>query len=421
MDGTDTSQSNPRLTFPVAPGSATKDMEIVLRNPTTRGVAVKLMLWNLSGSSIGSASVTIAPSASIRGTVGSLMPSVSDFSSASHLTAWTTTPALLSGQQPIYGTSVFAGAMPVLVGTDVAALNALTLTQAATAGVLPYYRAGSSDFSVVSIANIEPAAVNVTVTALRNNGSTVATRAVSLNGNGGVRESVRSLFPELASGDHEGWILVQASGRIAANLLYGRSDGGALSALPLQATPQYQLVFPQAIRVEGYYTELSIVDPGPDAGDADVYVVDADGTTLAANRIHLTAGERTSFRLDQVMPETFQGLVSVVSTVPVFASSSVWTTSGRTVSNIPAVTQFTGYQPAAPQTAAVIGTVLVNSSPVEGARVVISGPVGKVTATAEDGSYGFTGLHLEDTPWPWISTASSLFQPSRTSRSPGSA
>ncbi len=92
------------------------------------------------------------------------------------------------------------------------------------------------------------------------------------------------------------------------------------------------------------------------------------------------------------MPEAYQGLVSVVATVPVFASSSVWTTSGRTVSNIPAVTQLSAYEPAPPQTAAVIGTVLVNNAPVEGARVVISGPVGMVTATAEDGSYGFTGL-----------------------------
>jgi hypothetical protein len=305
----------------------------------------------------------------------------------------------LFGQaQPVYGTSLFAGfsSMPLPGGyVDIAALNALSLTQTFNAGAIPYFRTGVQYASTFSIANVENAANDVTVTAVSNSGTTLGTRRISLKANGGYRAPLQTVFPSLGSGDQEGWLLVQASGRVAGAVIYGRYDSSALTALPIQKSPLGNFVIPQVVQNKTNQTEITLVNPLSSTGYADVYVVGADGTTASWNQVTLPPSSRVSKTLDQLIPElTTQvgGYIFVHPSQAVFAAGTVWRPSGELATAFAPQALSVNFFPLAPKTFAVTGKVMLNNRPAVGFRVVLSGLAGKVTYAAADGSYMFTGL-----------------------------
>jgi hypothetical protein len=241
IDGTDAPESAMELIFPVVPGSSDGVIELDLLNTNSRATNVELRLWGLGGDLLGKATIQVPAGGIYCNLASNLFQAGTNFFGASHITAASKPVNIFSAAQSVYGTSLFAGFSSVASANgyqDIAALNALPLTRISNGGVIPYFRTGSKYSSTLSLASIEPAKVDVTITAVRNDGSTLGTKSVTLNPNGGFRGDLQSVFPAVDSGEAEGWLLLQATGRVYGTLIYGRSDAGALSAIPMQATPK---------------------------------------------------------------------------------------------------------------------------------------------------------------------------------------
>jgi hypothetical protein len=388
MDGVNAARPALSLVFPLIPGSSADRTYLTLLNSTNRNTLVQLRLFSTSGTLLAQGVVQVVRFGTIRQSLSALFPTVSDFSNASHLTATGKSASLFFEPQPVSGTSTFFGS-----SSDIAALNAVPLTETFNAGVLPFFKTGSANSAILSVANVESASVDVNVSAVAFDGTALGSRRFTIPGNGGFRQSVASLFS--LSGEVEGWILMQAAGRVAANVLNGRSDAGALSAVSLQKTPQYNFVFPQVVQGFGFSTVLSLVNPGPYTAVTDIYVVDPTGVTLFGEEVVLTPGQAMSKSLDKIYPELEtvpQGILVVRSIEPLFASASIWSDSGKIVSTFSPEAVPGGYEPAAMKAFALSGTVKLNGRPAADFPVVLTGAANSTIQTAKDGSYLFTGL-----------------------------
>ncbi len=106
-------------------------------------------------------------------------------------------------------------------------------------------------------------------------------------------------------------------------------------------------------------------------------------------------GAAVSRRIGELLPEVTDqtgGYVYVRANEPLFATSSIWTKDGATLSNFAAQPLTTPFVPAPLTAFAVTGKVTLNDLPAVGFKVVLSGPVGKLATTNAEGLYAFTGL-----------------------------
>ena len=236
LDGSDAPQASTALVFPVIPSGTEGIAEIDFINPNARETSVELKLWHLDGHLLGTATIQVPGGGLYRNMAHSVFPPGTDFRGVSHMTATSKPRNVLSAAQSVAGTSLFAGMSSYASPggyIDRAALNAVPLTETSTTGAIPYFRTGGHYASTLSLANIEPAAVSCngelrspTMAACWVPGPSASIlRAVCAT-------PLQSLIPELAAGEQEGWLLIQASGRITgAHGLWpqrcGVADGNA--------------------------------------------------------------------------------------------------------------------------------------------------------------------------------------------------
>jgi hypothetical protein len=195
--------------------------------------------------------------------------------------------------------------------------------------------------------------------------------------------------------EHEGWILIQSSGRVNANILFGRSDGGAMSVIPLQRLPMTNIVFPFAYNGYGSSMELSFVNAGPSPSEIGISVVQSSGITLAADHFTIFPGAGISRSLHQLLPEIQKlagAYVYVSAPQPVFGTAVVWSDDGTTASNFTPQQVITSFRQPPLSIFAVTGRVTLNDSPAKGFQVVLSGPVKRTAISDVDGLYAFTNL-----------------------------
>ena len=397
LDGADAAQQSQDLVFPIIPRSAEGVAEIDFLNANPRPTAVDLNLWSLNGALLGKARIQVPAWSVYWSLPDGVFPRGTDLSNASHITATAAPVNLFSQAQTIAGTSVMAGFSSVLSSSgaiDVAAVNALTSDRASNSGAIPYFRTGRKYSSTISIANIEAAAVDVTLTAIGNDGSSLGSRKVTLPSHGGYRAPVQGVFPSIGAVDQEGWILVSATGRVFALVLHASANSPSLAAVPMQKSPISGFVFPQIVQGNGYSSELTLVNPSSAAASAQVFVINPNGTTVASNQLTIPANGRISQTLNQIMPEVAiqSGGCLYVQGGPFFSNLSLAADSNATVTSFAPALVSTGYSPAPLTSFAVTGKVTLNDNPAAGFRVVLSGPTSKVATSASDGTYAFSGL-----------------------------
>lgn len=398
MDGAEPPQPATFLIFPVIPSTSEGEAKIGFLNTNSIDTSAELKLWSTGGDLLGTAKI-IVPARGLNVSLpGSIFPSGTNFDNASHITATSRPKNVFSEAQTILGTSLFYGFSSVPTdGTlvDLAGINALTLSQTSNTGTIPYFRAGGQFASTVSVVNVEPAAIDVTLTAVSNSGTTLGTRRINLRANGGYRAAMQNAFSGFPSGEQEGWILVSASGRVAASVIYGRSDAESLAVVGMQKAPQFDFVFNQVVQTSSMFTEVSLTNTSPATSFADVYVVDTNGVTQGINQILIGANRRVSRPLNPLLPEiTSQtgGYVFVRASEPLFATVSIGTTSNKTLSNFTPGNVPGSYAPAALKSFAVTGRITLNDRPAKGFPVILSGPSGRTTTADKAGFYAFTGL-----------------------------
>jgi hypothetical protein len=398
LDGTGAPESSTTLVFPVLPRSSEGVLEFDLYNPNTRPTGVELKAWGLAGDLLGQATIQVPAGGVRRAMADDAFAQGVNLNSASHITAVAKAANVFSQAQTIAGTSIVAGFSSTSAYggiVDIATLNAIAPGQVANAGVIPYFRSGPADTSYISVANTESAAADLTLTAVTNSGISLGVRRVSLPANGGYRASIPSAFPALAAAESEGWILVQASGRVAATVLTGGAGQPSLAAIPVIKSPKISCIVPQVVVSENFWTELVIVNPGSTMLGADVVVVLPDGSTAASTQVSLVPGGRISRRVDQIVPEVASisgGYVYLRSSQPFFAGALIGSTDGKVLTSVPAESLSVPFSPPVQTSFAVSGRVTLNDRPAAGFRVVLSGQAGGVTTTSNDGTYFFSGL-----------------------------
>ncbi|MGA2261032.1 MAG: IPT/TIG domain-containing protein [Acidobacteriota bacterium] len=396
IDGSDAAEASLSLVFPVIPGSTEGISEIDLANPNLRDTSVDLKLWSLDGKLQGAVTITVPGGGTYHNLAQNVFPPGTSFSRASHITATSKARNVLSAAQSVAGASLFAGfsSSASLGGTvDLAALNAVPLTQASNSGVIPFFRTGGQDASTLALVNLEPVIEYVSVTAVSNNGSTLGAHLVTLKPQGGLRAPVQSIITEIGSHEQEGWLLLQSSGRMVGNIIYGRGDAGSLTAIPVQRTPKAEFVFPKLLQGSGFHTDFTLVNPTPVTSTAEIQIIAGDGVTVAANQITLGPSQRESISLSALLPEVGDlpdGVVHVVSNGALFAAAEISSDSGSITWNV--APEDTSFLASPLNSFAVTGIVTVNDKPAAGFRVALAGPVEMTTTSGEMGTYVFRDL-----------------------------
>jgi hypothetical protein len=398
MDGSDAPEASRELIFPVVPSLSEGLSEIDFYNGSEHQTAVELQLWSFGGTLLGKSKIQIPANGMYCDLTNNMFPSGTDFSGASHITTVSKAINVFSQAQPVSATSLFAGfssSVPEGGNWDLAALNALPVSKAATLGVIPYFRTGAHHASTLSLANIESTNVNVTVTAVANDGTVLGSRDVALNSMGGYRAPLQSMISTLGFDEQTGWLLIQSSGRISATLIYGRSDAAAISALAMQPTPKYEFIFPQLAQVAGLSTEITLVNHNSSINYVDVYALEPDGTTLGHNQVAIPPVASITKRIEQILPEVLNqagGYIYVRASSPLFSSASIWSTNGALLTRFDPQDLSIYYVPPALQSFAVTGSVTLNGNAAPGFTIVLSGIAGELTTTNADGLYSFTDL-----------------------------
>lgn len=396
LGGLDDAEDSMNLVFPVVPGISEGIAEIDLFNPNARETSVELKLWSLDGKVLAVAAVRVPANGAYRGLVTNIFPTWTEFRSASHITALSKSRNVLSVAQTVAGTSLISGfsSTPASVGYfDLAAINALPVTEVSNSGAVPHFHTGGQQASTLALANLEAATVYVTLTLVGNNGTNLGVRMVGIPGLGGLRAPLQTVMPELGTQEQEGWLLIQASGRLAGGIVYGRNDAESLAIVPIQRFPKTEFVFTQATQGNGLSTELELINPTPATSIADIRVVSSDGSTMAANQVTIGPSKRVTVFMDRLFPELsppWSGVLHVKSTGALFATATIWSDAGNLASNIsPRDVSF----PDRPLTSfAVTGRVTLNNEPAAGFRVALTGATTKYATVNADGNYAFTNL-----------------------------
>lgn len=398
MDGAEAAKASTSLVFPVIPGSGEGASEISFRNPNPKSTAVELKLWSFTGRLLGRTVIQVPANGIYRNYPELMFPDQAALADASHMTAVSKPVNLFSQAQSVMGTSLFLGFSSTAAPSgfyDIAALNALPATETPAAGAFPHFRTGGAHASTLSIANVETAAIEVTVTAVSKDGAALGTRTLNLNASGGVRARLEEIITSLGSEAHEGWLLIQATGRVAAALIYGPANGAALAALPMQPAPKMELAFPHFAQIDGIFTEIALANPTSETSYVDLYVITPGGQTAARASVTVGSMELTRFRLNEMVPEIGKqagGVIYITASEPIFAQASIGSERGDWLSGIAPQSLDTAFYPAALEKFAVTGRVLLNDLPAEGFVVVLSGPSGGLAQTDKNGIYAFAGL-----------------------------
>jgi hypothetical protein len=398
LDGGAPVDTDYTLIFPVVPGPQEGDSELDLVNPSVRPAAAELKLWSFNGDLIERATVQLSAGGTFRSLASDVFPAGTSFTNASHVTVTSKPLNVFSQAQALGGTSLFLGFSSVpgaSLFVDLAALNALTLTQLSTSSVLPSFRTGSQNASTLAIVNAEPASVDVNLSAIGNDGSVLSTKKITLKANGGYRVPIQSAFPSLASGEREGWILLNATGRISAAMIQGRSDAASLAAIAAQKSPKLEFMVPQILEGSGFHTELSLVNTGSTASSVDIFAAKSNGDTVTNATLTLNPGARLSKSLNQLFPELLSqsgGYVYIHATQPLFCSALIGNTSGALLSNIGCQALTVQFVPGPRKFFAIAGNVTVDDQPGAGFKINLTGPVNLSATSAADGSYAFTDL-----------------------------
>jgi hypothetical protein len=401
-DGSDAPLAGTELVFPVVPRSDEGVAELTLLNPNPRPTAVELKLWNSSGAMLGKTTVQVPAGGFYRNLSGDIFQSA-DFSAASHVTATSKPLNVFSRAQSIMGTSLFLGfsSAPSDRGAvDLASLNAISPVQGVNVSVIPAFHlgkdaSGAEHAATLSLVNIEAAPVQVQVSFVAKTGSILGAATLELAANGGGRAPLQSLAAGLASRESEGWILIQATGRVYGAVIQGRSEKPALTAIPPQRAPQFAFLFPQLVQDAAHYTEVSLTNPNSVNSEIDLFVIAPDGASIASR--HATIGPNSQLCADlaELLPEIENqagGIVYVRSDLPLFGNLSIGQHEGRLLTAFAPADAPPNYSPAPLSTFAVTGQVTLNYKPAPGFRVVLSGPVSKIATSDQDGRYVITGM-----------------------------
>jgi hypothetical protein len=307
------SVSHQRLFFTRVMQSGTMSTYLSVANPSANSVQVTLSLMSSLGNTLVPAlSRTIPGHGAIQGTVQELFGqgAVTD----GYVTAQVTQGEGIIGFELIR----FPGAAVGLNAQPVSSQTQLYSAQ---------YAEAPGVFSNLRLVNTANAARQVSVTAINEQGETVAGPVTIALGAGHALEwsQVSSLFPSFAESVMVASLKLQIDGAgVIGDVLFGHPQLTYAAAMPLQDSPFTRAVFSHVACGMGFYTGLGLYNPGSTAASVTVRVYKADGQLTGSKQLSLGAGCRIARLLHEadLVPAAANqvgGYVIVESTQPLVA------------------------------------------------------------------------------------------------------
>ena len=396
LDGAATVGAASDLMLPIAIEDGTADTEITIVNANPETAAAVVTVYGLDGTGvIQTANVSVAGLGLVRQTLSSLM-GAGDYSAASHIR--------IQSALPLNALDV---AVNVLVdGSSIRRETAEVSGQQLSSGqsyILPQFVTGGGWLSLIGLANGGGVSQDVTLTAYQGDGTLWPSLAsnparVTLAANGGIRTTAAELFGFPDGTLNTGWIQVQSPlGYVSAYVGYGNTTTPSFGLVPaVDSSTAWKFgIFPQVAEGGGFFTGLTLVNPGQTAATINFYTMRPDGTTVGESTFTLGAGQRVGELFRELLPAALGqvgGWAYVRSTQPIVGVSLLGTANGAALANVPPQAPAGDYQPAAQTSAAITGTVEANGLPVSGVQITLNGPVTATVETDGSGAYVFSQL-----------------------------
>jgi len=376
---------NPAAEFilPFASEDVTAKTEITILNGNVDPATATLTLYAASGAAIATQDVSLPARGLMRQTLNGIFANT-DLTTASHIR--------VKSDRALIGHEVVANY--ALAGTAVrretAALSG-QLLMASTTDVLPQFVTGGGWLSLMGIVNGSGVGQEITLTAFKEDGTVwnLANnpKRISLDGNGALRTTAGELFGFPADALSSGWIQVDSTlGYVSSYIGYGNTATPSFAAVAGQAATsasQFE-VFSQVAQGIGFYTGLTVVNPGTQDASLEFYTLRPDGTTVGRSTVTVKAKQRVGRLLSELLPASLAqvgGWAYVRSSQPIIGAVLFGSTNGDALANVPQQIPAGDFIPPAQTTGAIDGAVRTAGQPVRDVQISLAGPVTATTTT----------------------------------------
>jgi hypothetical protein len=296
-DGGEAAPVSTELIFPLVAGKT----EISVTNTRSAATQVTLRALGSDGSDVVPAvTLAIAGLGALQGQVADLFPAA-DPTKILYVRA--TGSWGVTGAPAIAGASVIRG---FLVPTESAVLNAVDATASLTTLNFPHAVSGalgSSNYvTSIGVTNLStfPQAVSLTFT--RDDGASVGVLR-TIPANGAIRDTAQNIF-SLPPDFQGGWVKIAASSPITGFVVYADTASGALTAVPVQTSPQPSLSFAHIAGAPSWYTGIALLNASTTDASVEVTANTPAGTQIGSKATFtLSAGHKTARLLSEWIPE----------------------------------------------------------------------------------------------------------------------
>src|SRR6185503_6183784 len=149
----------------------------------------------------------------------------------------------------------------------------------------------------------------ITLTAFQEDGTPWAVptnpKRVTLPAGGALRTTVGELFGFASNVLSTGWIQISApQGFIAAYIGYGNSLTPSFALVEATRTEDASryAVFSHVAEGSGFYTGITLVNPGTQAADIEFYTLRPDGSTIGRATLTLGPNQKTAELFRELLP-----------------------------------------------------------------------------------------------------------------------
>jgi YVTN family beta-propeller protein len=398
LDGAGSVAPSSDFLLPFASEDAVAKTEITIVNINSDPSNATLTLYTDDGTKVATINSALPARGLVRQTLSILFPNT-DLSRVTHIR--------VQADRPVIGHEVVANY--ALAGTAVrretAALSGQEATPATTYA-LPEFATGGGWVSLFGIANAGGVGQEVTVTAYKEDGTLWNIpgnpKRISLQGNGAFRGTVGDLFGFPSATLATGWLQVTASlGYISSYIAYGNTATPSFAAVTgTDSTLGSQIdVFSQVAEGIGFFTGLTLVNPGTQDATLQFYTLRPDGTTVGTATVIVHPKQRIGELFTEILPSSLLqvgGWALIRSNQPLVAAVLFGSTNGFALANVPQQIPTGDFTPPAQVTGAINGTIRGNGIGIANVQLTLSGPVTATTTTDDQGRYIFSQLPAGD-------------------------
>jgi hypothetical protein len=217
------------------------------------------------------------------------------------------------GEFPIYGMELFGtvDTLGALVGLD-----AEDGKRELFAAQMVYSESVST---ILNVVNLDLSTAEITLDAVSEQGSLLATKQLELIGGAQLRTPARELFG--FDGQVEGWIRISSSSQLAGALSFEDPYGKWLASLPLQSESARELILSHVAHDSSIFTGITLLNSNSREALISFEILDKTGRVSGSVHFSLPAQSKRAQLLNEWIPgfeEQLGGMIRVRSNLGIF-------------------------------------------------------------------------------------------------------